>query len=67
MPTGKGARGRRKTKWRDYISGRTWSCVGVEPAGPSVVVGNREVYPVLLGLLLSRSALKEKAVMKKNQ
>ena len=53
-PTRKRPRCRPKTSWNDYISIVYWSRLGVEPAELSEIAVDREVFQVLLGLLLPR-------------
>jgi len=53
--TGKRPRGRPRTRWRDYTSDLAWSRLGVDPAELSEIAVDREVFRVLLGLLLRDS------------
>jgi len=62
--TGKRPRRRPRTRWNDYISDIAWSCLGVEPAELPKLAVDREVFRVLLGLLLPRPYLEEKRAWK---
>jgi len=53
-PTVKRPGVRPRTRWCDYISYIAWSRLGVEPAELSEIAVDREVFQVLLGLLLPR-------------
>jgi len=53
-PTGKRPRCRPRTSWIDYIFDLAWSRLGVAPAELSEIAVDREVFPVLLGLLPPR-------------
>ena len=50
-PTGKGPRGRPRTRWRDYTSDLAWSRLVVEPAELSEIAGDPAVFRALLRLL----------------
>jgi len=58
-PTEKRFRGHPRPRWSDYISDLAWSRLGVEPAELSEIAVDREVFQVLLGLLLPRRSLEE--------
>jgi len=59
-PTGKQPRGSPRTKWREYISDLAWPRFGLEAEELSEIDVDREVFRVLLGLLLLRISPKDK-------
>jgi len=61
---GKQPRGLPRTRWRDYISGLAWSCLGVGRGDLSEIAVDREVFRVLLGLLYPQPFPKEKRARK---
>jgi len=63
-PTAKWPRGRPRTRWSGYLSDLAWSRLGVELAGLSEIVVDREIFQVILGLLLPRSSSEKKRVWK---
>jgi len=50
-PTGRRARGRPRTRWRDYISQLAWERLGILQNELVNVAGERDVWVSLLGLL----------------
>ena len=62
--TGKRPRCRPKTRWSDYISDLARFRLGVEPADLSEIADDREVFRVLLGLLLPQPSPEEKQTWK---
>jgi len=60
--TRKRPRDRPKTRWSDYISDLAWSGFGMESAELFEIVVDRDVFRVLLGLLLPGTSPEEKRV-----
>jgi len=59
-PTRKRPRSRPRPRRSDRISDLAWSHLGVEPAEPSEIAVDRDVFHVLLGLLPQRPFIEEK-------
>ena len=51
-PTGRRPRGRPRTRLRDYISSLEWECLGIPKSELANVAREREVWGLLLKLLL---------------
>jgi len=60
-PTGKRLRCRPRTRWSDYISDLAWPSFGVEPTELYEIADSREVFRVLLGLVLPGSPQRKNA------
>jgi len=59
-PTEKRFRDHPRPRCSECISDLAWSRLGVEPAEPSEIAVDREVFQVLLGLLSPRPSPEEK-------